>query len=200
MARRKHNWVEIENRYVTGSETYRQIAELFKVSRKQIYENGNKFGWVKKRVQYREGLKAKLAEATQKSTVLEKARFDELAQHPCDVVISLMARNMVDAYEGKELSSKAAIETLTAIRLALDIKYRILGIPDKHEVKGSIATITELSGQAQAIIDKVMGTPETRSALIAELVPLKGGDVNAGGNGSRGNGSSGISGDKEGGS
>ena len=130
MAKSKYNWDEIENEYVTGNLSYRELAEKYnKVSEHRIQKVGRTRKWVKKRREYRDSLNAEVRDEKKKNTVLEKSRFDELTTRVCDTVAASMAKLSTKEYDGKTLTPARASEILAASQKAQDVKYRALGIP-----------------------------------------------------------------------
>lgn len=206
MERRKHNWLEIENDFITSDIPLTDIAKKYKVSRQAVSHHANLTNWRHRRDEYQNRVKDNLSIKAAESVALDKSQFDEKTNRVCDAVVesmavlahTLMGVERELAKTGKTLkliSAKESSEMLGAVRQAQEIKYRTLGVADKHEFKGDVKTITELSVTAQTMVDKVMGTPETRAAMAMALVPMKqqGGEMRAGGNGkSSGNGSDGA--------
>ena len=129
MANPKYNWEEIEQDYVTGKLTYRELADKYNASESRIGVVGGKRIWAKKRKEYREGLsKAAINEAA-KTSSFEKARFDELITRACDAVVAAMAALATDEYNRQSLTPMESQNILAANQKAQDIKYRALGIP-----------------------------------------------------------------------
>ena len=141
MANPKYNWEEIEQDYVTGKLTYRELADLYKVSESRIGVVGGKRDWAKKRKEYREGINTAAIEEAKKAATFEKGRFDELATRACDAVVAAMAKEATDNYNAGQLNDKRAKSILSAVREALEIKYRILDIPmpaQRHNIQDQI--------------------------------------------------------------
>ena len=69
------DWERIENEYVTGQVSYRDLADRYQVSKKQVERQGKAGGWVEKRRVFRgkvaaEGLQKAEAEATEASVLI----------------------------------------------------------------------------------------------------------------------------------
>ena len=141
MANQKYNWNEIEQEYVTGKLTYRELADKHKVSESRIGVVGGKRDWAKKRKEYREGINTAAIEEAKKATAFEKGRFDELTTRACDAVVAAMAQQATEAYNAGRLNDKVSKSILSAVREALEIKYRVLDIPlpvQRHDIQEPI--------------------------------------------------------------
>jgi hypothetical protein len=141
MANQKYNWNEIEQEYVTGKLTYRELADKHNVSESRIGVVGGKRDWAKKRKEYREGINTAAIEEAKKATAFEKGRFDELTTRACDAVVAAMAQQATEAYNAGQLNDKVSKSILSAVREALEIKYRVLDIPlpvQRHDIQEPI--------------------------------------------------------------
>lgn len=129
MAKSRHNWEEMEQKYVTGKLTYKELAREYKVSEHRVNVNGSNRSWQKKRKEYREGLCKQVIEETKKSTVLERSAFDELTTRVCDASAASMAARATKDFKAEDLTPAKAEAMLTVTCKAQEIKYRALGIP-----------------------------------------------------------------------
>jgi len=181
MANQKYNWNEIEQEYVTGKLTYRELADKHNVSESRIGVVGGKRDWAKKRKEYREGINTAAIEEAKKATAFEKGRFDELTTRACDAVVAAMAQQATEAYNAGRLNDKVSKSILSAVREALEIKYRVLDIPlpvQRHDVPKEIIAPGEATMRE---LEEFFGQGKL-SAFI---------NTNQGGNGASGNGSDG---------
>lgn len=53
------DWTTIETEYITGTASYRDLAEQYDVAAKNVSKYGKEHDWVRKRADYREKLSAK---------------------------------------------------------------------------------------------------------------------------------------------
>ena len=72
---KKTNWIKIRNDYINGNDSYRELADKYKVSYQRICQVGSKEGWVEKRIEQHKKI----------SVVTEQKTIEKIAEKQADL-------------------------------------------------------------------------------------------------------------------
>lgn len=113
--RKNINWLEIEHRYITGNESYKELSKIYNLRSNQIAQYGKANEWVKKRDEYRLSVISKAKKQSEKSAVENLKELGQVAGRAVYTMSEYFdAEGMVyEPNEFRQLTS--ALKDLTAV-------------------------------------------------------------------------------------
>lgn len=91
------NWIKLRNEYINGKASYRELAQKYGVSARQIANRGKKENWVQRRKEKCSKISAKLQQKTEEKILSkEAARLDRILSLS-DRLADLLERAMEEA-------------------------------------------------------------------------------------------------------
>lgn len=169
----KIDWVKAETDYVTGSMSYPELAEKYKVSEKGLARKAGVKKWVMKRGEYRSARATQAIENQLNHDALDKQQFDEHTNIACDGIVAMIARHVV----ADEVSASRAKDIMQTIKTIQEIKYRTLNVPNPTQpidYQRKPSPIEDIEDEIQAAL---------KEGRIIEAITIMQPGGNSGGNG-----------------
>lgn len=163
---------KLKTQYVSGTLSYRQLSALHGVSMTALARQAKAGRWGEKRKAWRHKVDTDSSSRLMEKKVLDKVTFDAKASAIADAAVLWASASIERGKKANSLNAKGLADILRIAGIALDLKYKLLGIADRHEFKGELRQTTELSPAATAMLSEVMSTQVGRNALASRLAEL----------------------------
>ena len=126
------DWEQIRTEYITGDDSYRQLAEKYGVSLSDVGSHGAQEGWVSQRKQYRDKVRTKTMEKIANQTAGQAAKRAAKVGELADALLLKLG----EAIESGDLDPKS-IRSLTA------------SLRDLQEIKGDKSELDRQEQEAR---------------------------------------------------
>ncbi len=126
------DWEQIRTEYITGDDSYRQLAEKYGVSLSDVGSHGAQEGWVSQRKQYRDKVRTKTMEKIANQTAGQAAKRAAKVGELADALLLKLG----EAIESGDLDPKS-IRSLTA------------SLRDLQEIKGDKSDLDRQEQEAR---------------------------------------------------
>ena len=151
------DWEQIRTEYITGDDSYRQLAEKYGVSLSDVGSHGAQEGWVSQRKQYRDKVRTKTMEKIANQTAGQAAKRAAKVGELADALLLKLG----EAIESGDLDPKS-IRSLTA------------SLRDLQEIKGDKSDLDRQEQEARiAALRAKSQTDEDDDETGVILMPMR---------------------------
>lgn len=159
-APKKVRWEKLEKEYVTGDCTYKDLADKYNVSHKEVRVHGASEGWRNKRKEFRAKALQKSLTKSVNNEAERLAKIGIAANHALDVAMK--------AFEDEHQFNRYIVSTSVGPGMT-DMEERIYEKLDTRALKDLTATIKDLT----SIIRNVYGIPTQAEAEAQRVAAEK---------------------------
>lgn len=145
--RPQYDWRKIKAEYITGSMSYRALAERYGIPYRTVEKNGLKGQWTKARQAYRQRLVRRTTEAVCKKASRREANKLAALQEVADTLIGSIGRMLEEAQAVRERAARGKLDTKAARDLAAALKDMTAVMRSLH----NLPTVQEQSAMAIAV-------------------------------------------------
>ena len=151
------DWEQIRTDYITGDDSYRQLAEKYGVNLSDVGSHGAQEGWVSQRKQYRDKVRTKTMEKIANQTAGQAAKRAAKVGELADALLLKLG----EAIESGDLDPKS-IRSLTA------------SLRDLQEIKGDKSDLDRQEQEARiAALRAKSQTDEDDDETGVILMPMR---------------------------